>query len=50
MTTLTATPNTIAVRWPARLSSALLTAAKVAGHFVVAMATVLFLGADYAEH
>jgi hypothetical protein len=50
VTTLTATPNTIAVRWPARLSSALLTAAKVAGHFVVAMATVLFLGADYAEH
>jgi hypothetical protein len=50
MTTLTATPSTVTVRWPAQLSSALLTAAKFAGHFVVAMATVLFLGADYAEH
>lgn len=50
MTTLTATPNTITVRWPAQLLSALLTAAKVTGHFVVALATVLFVGADQANH
>ncbi|GAA3431094.1 hypothetical protein [Kutzneria kofuensis] len=50
MTTLTATHNTIAVRWPAQLLSALITAARFTGHFVVAMATVLFLGADHAEY
>lgn len=50
MTTLTATSNTLDVRWPAQLLSALLIAAKFTGHFVVALATVLFLGADYAEH
>ena len=50
MTTLTATPHTISVRWPAQLLSALLTAAKFTGHLVLALATVLFLGADHAEY
>jgi hypothetical protein len=46
MSTLTATPTTITVRWPAQL----LLAAKFTGHFVVALATVLFIGADHAEY
>lgn len=46
MTTLTAAPTTVTVHWPAQL----LTAVKFAGHFVVALATVLFLGADHAEY
>jgi hypothetical protein len=46
MTTLTATPNTVTVRWPAQL----VIAAKFTGHFVVALATVLFVGADHAEY
>ena len=50
MSTLTATPTTITVRWPAQLLTAVLTAARFTGHFVVALATVLFVGADYAEH
>ncbi|QUQ66763.1 hypothetical protein [Kutzneria sp. CA-103260] len=43
MTGQTTTPNNITVRWPAQL----LTAAKFTGHFVVALATVLFVGADH---
>ena len=46
----TSTPTTITVHWPAQLLKALLTAARFTGHFVVALATVLFVGADYAEH
>jgi len=54
MTTLTmtgqTTPNTITVRWPAQLLTMLITGAKFTGHFVVALATVLFVGADHAEY
>jgi hypothetical protein len=50
MSTLTATTTTITVHWPAQLLKALLTAARFTGHFAVALATVLFVGADYAEH
>ena len=46
MTGQTATPNTITVRWPTQL----LIAAKFTGHFVVALATVLLVGADHAEY
>jgi hypothetical protein len=50
MSTLTATNTTITVHWPAQLLKALRTAAEFTGHFILALATVLFVGADYAEH
>jgi hypothetical protein len=50
MTTLTAAPTTITLHWPARLLKALLTAARFTGHFAVALATVLFVGADQADY
>ena len=46
----TATPTTITVHWPAQLLKGLLTAARFTGHFVLALATVLFVGADHAEY
>ncbi|MFI9387999.1 hypothetical protein [Kutzneria sp. NPDC052558] len=46
MTTLTTATNPITVRWP----SPLITGARFAGHFVLALATVLFVGADHAEY
>ena len=36
--------------WPAQLLKGLLTAARFTGHFVLALATVLFVGADHAEY
>jgi hypothetical protein len=50
MSTLTATPTAITVHWPAQLLKALLTAAKFTGHFIVALATVLFVGVGHAEY
>ena len=50
MSTLTATPTAITVHWPAQLLKGLLTAARFTGHFVLALATVLFVGADHAEY
>jgi hypothetical protein len=52
MTTLTIGGPTAAptVHWPAQLLKALLTAARFTGHFVVALATVLFVGADQAGY
>jgi hypothetical protein len=47
MTTLTADHTAITVHWPVQLLSALLTAVRFTGHFVVALATVLFLGVDH---
>ena len=49
MSTLTA-PTTITIHWPAQLLTALLTAGKFTGHFILALATVLFVGADHAEY